>query len=77
MLRVSWHFLVKLKTLGIFYKYLSDYYTLISTILIECNESKNNTIERKIVKKDVEIEDDIVTIWLNDEEHITNIPLLA
>jgi len=46
-------------------------------IVIALNESENNTIERKIVKKDVETNEDIVTIWLNDEQHITNIPLLA
>lgn len=46
-------------------------------IVIELNESENNTIERKIVKKDSEIKDDVVTIWLNDEQYITNIPLIA
>lgn len=46
-------------------------------IVIELNESENNTIERKISKKDVEIERDFVKLWLNDEQYIDKIPLLA
>ena len=46
-------------------------------IVIELNESENNTIERKIAKKDVEIEGDFVKLWLNDEQYIDKIPLVA
>ncbi|MDQ1244636.1 MAG: hypothetical protein QG565_976, partial [Campylobacterota bacterium] len=46
-------------------------------IVISLNESENNTIERKIAKKDVEIEGDFVKLWLNDEQYIDKIPLVA
>lgn len=46
-------------------------------IVIALNESENNTIERKITKKDVEIEGDFVKLWLNDEQYIDKIPLVA
>ncbi|TKI69969.1 DNA methyltransferase [Sulfurimonas crateris] len=46
-------------------------------IVIALNESENNTIERKISKKDVEIEGDFVKLWLNDEQYIDKIPLIA
>ena len=50
--------------------------TLLSQRVIEVNDG-NNEITRKIVKKDVEIEEDKVKIWLNDEQYISNIPLKA
>jgi predicted helicase len=46
-------------------------------IVISLNDSDNNTIERKIVKKDVEIADNSVKLWINDEQYIDNIPLVA
>jgi len=46
-------------------------------IVISLNESENNTIERKITKKDVEIEGEFVKLWLNDEQYIDKIPLVA
>mgnify|MGYP000718750613 CR=1 FL=1 len=46
-------------------------------IVISLNESENNTIERKIAKKDVEIEGEFVKLWLNDEQYIDKIPLVA
>lgn len=46
-------------------------------IVINLNESENNTIERKIAKKDVEIEGDFVKLWLNSEQYIDKIPLVA
>ena len=44
--------------------------------VIEVNDG-NNEITRKIVKKDVEITDDKVKLWINDEQYISNIPLIA
>jgi len=46
-------------------------------IVISLNDSENNTIERKIVKKDAEINGDVVKLWLNDNQFIDNIPLIA
>ncbi|MGE3613721.1 MAG: type ISP restriction/modification enzyme [Sulfurimonas sp.] len=46
-------------------------------IVIALNESENNIIERKITKKDAEIEGDFVKLWLNDKQYIDKIPLVA
>ncbi|MDX9960412.1 MAG: type ISP restriction/modification enzyme [Aliarcobacter sp.] len=46
-------------------------------IVIELNDSDNNTIEKKITKKDIEIKYDKVKLWLNDSQYIDNIPLIA
>ncbi len=46
-------------------------------IIIELNDSQNNTIERKIAKTDIEPEDNKIKLWLNDEQYIDNIPKIA
>ena len=44
--------------------------------VIDVNDG-NNEITKKIVKKDVEITDDKVKLWINDEQYISNISLTA
>jgi predicted helicase len=49
---------------------------LLKTRIIDVNDGTNE-ITRKIVKKDTEITDDHVKVWLNDTQYITGISLLA
>ena len=48
----------------------------LNTRTIEVNDG-DNFISRKIVKKDTEIEDEKVKIFINDTQYIANIPLIA
>jgi predicted helicase len=49
---------------------------LLNTRVIEVNDG-DNFVSRKIVKKDTEIEDEKVKIFINDTQYIANIPLVA
>jgi len=49
---------------------------LLNTRVIEVNDG-DNFVSRKIVKKDTEIEDEKVKIFINDTQYIANIPLIA
>ena len=48
----------------------------LNTRIIEVNDG-DNFVSRKIVKKDTEIEDEKVKIFINDTQYISNIPLVA